>query len=92
VLGCVFLQLDRMQQHVAQLKEQLQAATLREEQVRLEAQAAAEERCDIQLQQQQLKYERHIQVCGPGSLAACMRPATAPCMLYPAGLSTTVNR
>lgn len=58
------LQAERLQLHIAQLQEQLDAAALREEQVRLEAQAAAEERFDIQLQQQQLKYERHIQVRG----------------------------
>jgi len=56
------LQAERLQLHIAQLQEQLDAAALREEQIRLEAQAAAEERFDIQLQQQQLKYERHIQV------------------------------
>lgn len=80
-----------MQQHVVQLQEQLQVATLREEQVRLAAQAAAEERCDIQLQQQQLKYERHIQVCGPSSIIACMQPTTLTCMIVPAGLSTMIR-
>jgi hypothetical protein len=54
--------MDRLHQQVAQLHEQLEAAALREEQVRLEAHAAADERFDIQLQQQQLKYERQIQV------------------------------
>jgi hypothetical protein len=54
--------MDRLHQQVAQLHEQVEAAPLREEQVRLEAHAAAEERFDIQLQQQQLKYERQIQV------------------------------
>jgi hypothetical protein len=80
VLVCAFLQLERMQQHVQQLQEQLQAATLREEQVRLESQAAGEERCDIQLQQQQLKYERHIQVCWLGTCGSHMMPTTTPCI------------
>lgn len=55
--------MDRLHVQAVQLREQLEAAALREEQVRLEAQAAAEERFDIALQQQQLKYERQIQVC-----------------------------
>lgn len=59
--ACV--QVDRLHVQAVQLREQLEAAALREEQVRLEAQAAAEERFDIALQQQQLKYERQIQVC-----------------------------
>jgi hypothetical protein len=57
------VQVDRLHVQAVQLREQLEAAALREEQVRLEAQAAAEERFDIALQQQQLKYERQIQVC-----------------------------
>jgi hypothetical protein len=69
------LQVERLQIQVAELQEQLQkqadAAAVREQQARLDVQAAAEERFDIQLQQQQLKYERQIQVCAqPRKLAA----------------------
>lgn len=59
---CLPAQVERLQQQVAQLQDQLDAAPAREEHIRLEAQATAEERMDIQLQQQQLKYERQIQV------------------------------
>lgn len=63
---CAGVQVDRLQLQLAELQDQLQeqaeAAALREQQARLEVQAAAEERLDIQLQQQQLKYERQIQV------------------------------
>ena len=69
------LQVERLQIQVAELQEQLQeqadTAAVREQQARLDVQAAAEERFDIQLQQQQLKYERQIQVCAqPCKLAA----------------------
>lgn len=62
VCAYVCAQVERLHVQVLQLQEQLDAAVLHEEQVRLEAQAAAEERFGIQLQQQQLKYERQIQV------------------------------
>lgn len=84
------LQVERLQQQIVQLQEQLQSAALREEQVRLEAQAAAEDRCDIQLQQQQLGYERQIQVGTPSAMhllfvMAHTTPAwecQEPCILF----------
>jgi hypothetical protein len=55
------LQAERLQQEVAELQGRLVAAGQHEAQVHDEVAAAAQERADIQLQQQQLQYERQLQ-------------------------------
>ncbi|WIA16070.1 hypothetical protein OEZ85_012795 [Tetradesmus obliquus] len=54
-------QADLLQGQIAQLQQQLQLAAVREQQVQQEAVAAAQDRLEIELRQQQLKYERQIQ-------------------------------
>lgn len=56
------MQADLLQGQIAQLQQQLQLAAVREQQVQQEAVAAAQDRLEIELRQQQLKYERQIQV------------------------------
>lgn len=60
--ACVLLQAELLHGQIGQLQQQLQLAAEHEQQVQQEAAAAAEDRLEIELRQQQLKYERQIQV------------------------------